>query len=357
MSSSSAGGAPASGALASQRSRRLLVVGNVNVDVLMGDLAPWPQPGTEALVERYELRVGGAAGNTALALAALGASAEHGAANGATPAGSQGAVSGALLNTDVIATVGDDALGRWLEAELGHVTRLTRVPVATALTVGLTHPDGQRTFVSYMGHLSELPLQRIDAAIEAAAPGDLLFLCGYFLMPGLRHQAPALLRRARAKGVLTALDTGWPPEGWTSAVRGELLDLMPHLSVFLPNREELLGVVAEPDPGAYEPGVVRRAVARLAASGLERVVVKLGAAGAMHAGPEGEQLVAAPQVRVQDTVGAGDTFNAGLLAAVQRGQSWREALAPAVQAASLAIASAPRRYPSWAEVSVAVGAG
>lgn len=310
---------------------RILLVGNANVDVLMGDLAPWPTPGTEVVVDRYELRVGGAAGNTGLALAALGA--------------------GASSGSELIANVGDDALGRWLEAELDGVMSLSRDSSATALTVGLTHPGGQRTFVSYMGHLERLPLGRIEAALAAASEGDLLLLCGYFLLPRLREEAPRLLEEARERGVVTTLDTGWPPEGWTPAVRAELEALMPLLSVFLPNREELLGLTGLPDPGGYEPAVVREAAARLSALGLGRLIVKLGGHGGLYLGPEGEALSEAPAVRVQDTVGAGDTFNAGLLAAVKRGRSWQEALTVAVRAASLAISSAPRRYPSWDEVA------
>ena len=84
-------GAGQQGGGAVGRRARILLVGNANVDVLMGDLAPWPQPGTEVVVDRYELRVGGAAGNTGLALAALGAGAQHG--------------------SELIAAVGEDALG------------------------------------------------------------------------------------------------------------------------------------------------------------------------------------------------------------------------------------------------------
>ena len=50
----------------------LAVIGNVNVDLIMGPAAPWPQPGTEIIVDHDELRVGGSAGNAALAWMALG---------------------------------------------------------------------------------------------------------------------------------------------------------------------------------------------------------------------------------------------------------------------------------------------
>ena len=58
---------------------KVLVTGNVGVDVLMGTLEPWPQPGTETVVGERTLRVGGALGNTALALHALGIQADYAA--------------------------------------------------------------------------------------------------------------------------------------------------------------------------------------------------------------------------------------------------------------------------------------
>ena len=50
----------------------IAVIGNVNVDLILGPAAPWPQPGTEIIVDHDELRVGGCAGNSALTLKALG---------------------------------------------------------------------------------------------------------------------------------------------------------------------------------------------------------------------------------------------------------------------------------------------
>ncbi len=309
---------------------RIVVIGNANVDVLMGDVAPWPVPGSEVVIDRYEWRVGGAAGNTGLALAAMGVR--------------EG------VDSDVIAHVGEDFLGGWLEDAMSGAARLTRVPHPTALTVGLTHPDGQRTFVSYLGHLVTLPEDRITAALDAARPGDLLLLCGYFLLPELRAKAPSLLRSARQRGMLTMIDTGWPDEGWTPAVRAEVAALLPHVSAFLPNREEAVGVT-----GGHEDAVVEAAAAALLELGAEGVVMKCGAAGALLVGVDGRVVHPAPSVCVQDTVGAGDTFNAGLLAGLARGMSWAEALAPAVNASALAIGSQPRRYPSWAEVVEAAG--
>ena len=59
--------------------------------------------------------------------------------------------------------------------------------------------------------------------------------------------------------------------------------------------------------------------------GLRRVIVTLGANGALYAGPEGMTHVPAFAVQPVDTTGAGDCFVGGFLAALQRGFSYKEA--------------------------------
>ena len=41
--------------------RPLAVIGNVNVDLILGPTAPWPRAGTEIIVDHDDLRVGGQA--------------------------------------------------------------------------------------------------------------------------------------------------------------------------------------------------------------------------------------------------------------------------------------------------------
>lgn len=297
---------------------RVVVVGNVGVDVLMAPVPAWPEPGTERLVDRFELRMGGSGGNVAAALAALG-----------TPA-------------ELVASVGRDALGGWLEARLAEAdVRPEPVNASTALTVGLSHPDGERTFLSHLGHLERFPFARLDAALGAARPGDVLLLCGTFLLPELRPRAADVARRARGAGLRVALDTGWPTEGWTDAVREEVLSLLPHVDLFVPNRDEATALADGGDPCAAAEAFPCA------------TMVKLGAEGAALHDHHGWHRAVAPRVRVVDTVGAGDTFLAALAAGAARGRSWADALPVATAAASLAVGSQPRRYPSWEEASAA----
>ena len=79
--------------------RPLAVIGNVNVDLIVGPVAPWPKAGTETVVDHDELRVGGQAGNTALAWQALD------------------------VDFDIAANVGDDQFGRWLREAFGQPRR------------------------------------------------------------------------------------------------------------------------------------------------------------------------------------------------------------------------------------------
>lgn len=304
------------------RERQLIVAGNASVDLLLGPLAPWPTPGTEVLVERSNWRLGGALGNTALALQQLG------------------------VPATLVWDVGDDMLGAWLREQLasaGDPPRTLRA--ATSLTVALNHPDGERTFVSHLAHLEHSDPAPLAAAIEAARPGDLLLVGGSFLLPRWRPALAELFARARERGLTTALDTGWPTEGWSDAVRAELHATLAHVDLFLPNLDEARGLLGAPHADAAE------ALAGLAERVAGRGVLKLGSDGAamLH----GDVLLheRAPGVRVHDTVGAGDTFNALLLSALRDDLDDRAALRCAVQGTSQALASDPRRLPSWATLA------
>ena len=300
---------------------RLVVAGNASADLLLGPLDPWPRVGTEVLVERTAWRVGGALGNAALALAGLG------------------------VPATLVWDVGDDPLGTWLTTALASAGDPPRVLAApTSVTVALNHPDGERTFVSHLGHLAASEPDALAAAIEAATPGDLLLVGGSFLLPRWRPALARLLARARARSLVTALDTGWPTEGWTDAIRGEVRAALAHVDLFLPNLEEARGLLGAPDVTPHE------ALAALDALTAGRTVLKLGPDGA--ACLDGERAIVTPSARIEvaDTVGAGDTFDAALLAGLRDGLPCREAMALAVEVASRAVASHPRRYPEWTEV-------
>ena len=80
-----------------------------------------------------------------------------------------------------------------------------------------------------------------------------------------------------------------------------------------------------------------RAAQALVAAGFKAAVVTLGERGAVWSDGTAGGHVPAPEVRVVDTVGAGDTFTGYLAAGLARGAPLAESVAEAVRAATLAV--------------------
>jgi ribokinase len=272
----------------------LLVVGDVNADLVLrgGDLVPaFGQ--REQLVDDAELVLGGSGGIVAAGAARLG------------------------LRVAIAGCVGDDALGRAMLAALDGVdvsaVRMGAEP--TGVSVGLARP-GDRAVLTALGALAEFRAEHVPDALLAAARW--VHVTSPFLQPGLDVAAVA----ARAAGT-TSLDPGWDPhERWELAWEG--------FDVLLPNAQEAQRLSGEDDAEA--------AARRLAAQG-PTVVVKRGADGALAVGGGADRAVpseagdrdvvrvAAPPVDPVDATGAGDSFDAGFLAARLAGEDLAGALA------------------------------
>ncbi|KXF75553.1 carbohydrate kinase [Paramesorhizobium deserti] len=303
----------------------LAVVGNVNVDLIMGPATPWPTPGTEIIVDHDELRVGGAAGNSALVWSALG------------------------LDYQFAANIGSDQFGIWLrEAFAPHSAAWPVAPVGTTLSIGITHPGGERTFFTTRGHLPALDWPQVRAMLnwEALAGGTLL-VCGSFLTDALTTQYDALFNLADAHDIRVALDTGWPLDGWTDANCEAARNWLSRSACLLLNEVEATALSGKASP--EEAASMLRSL--MPAGAL--VIVKRGPAGALGLDADGRQWQApAPDVSVIDTIGAGDVFNAAFLAAHALGKPLGESLTYGVHIASTAISTLPRRYDAGPGLSV-----
>jgi len=99
------------------------------------------------------------------------------------------------------------------------------------------------------------------------------------------------------------------------------------------------------------------AAARMLAGGRRTIVVKLGKAGALAVSPAGETVrVPALHVTPRDTTGAGDSFNAGLLAGWLRGRPLESSMRLAAVCGSLSTAGigGTDRQPTLAEAEAAL---
>ena len=310
--------------MSTQSTATLYVVGNINVDVIMGTLDHWPQRGTEVMMQHSELRPGGSAGNCALALEAM------------------------QVRHRAVANQGDDGLSAWLASHFPHsAAHWTRYACETSLTIGVTHSDHERSFLSNLGHIVRLTAQDVLAQLPAhAAVGDIVLLCGTFLCLHLYDEYPALLAELQQRGFITAVDTGWPPQGWSDEVRQQFARWLPLCDWLLLNEVETRGLAAQDD--------VTRSAQHVAPhlTGRGGCVVKCGAQGALCW--QADRLISQPAkpVKVMDTIGAGDSFNAGFLTALLHQQDLATALQWGIAVASLAISTSPRRYPDWQQLQL-----
>ncbi|MBB5779925.1 carbohydrate kinase family protein [Nonomuraea jabiensis] len=298
----------------------LLVVGDANPDVVLSGAPRGLAYGQrEQLVSGGDLVLGGSGAITACGAARLG------------------------LRTAFAGRVGDDAAGRFvLDALAGRGVDVSRCVIdsrPTAMTVVLA--DGSdRAILTSPGCLPYLTVEDLPRGVARH-----VHVSSYFLQPGLAPGLPGFLAEERRAGATTSLDTNDDPAGeWEG-----LGEVLAEVDVFLPNAAEARAVAARLfDAG---PESLEAVAARIGGLG-PTVVVKDGGDGAL-AWQAGE-LARAPAVPVEpvDTVGAGDSFNAGLLAARLRGMSLRECLRVAVTCGSLSTQAAggTAAQPTWKEL-------
>jgi sugar/nucleoside kinase (ribokinase family) len=117
----------------------------------------------------------------------------------------------------------------------------------------------------------------------------------------------ALLAAARARGLLTSLDTVWDATGrWERVVPS-----LPHLDLIAPSLTEGRAITGRRDPADV--------AAWLREAGVGTVALKMGAVGCYVSGAGFEGRLDAPRVSVVDGTGSGDAFVAGFLTGLLTG--------------------------------------
>jgi fructokinase/2-dehydro-3-deoxygluconokinase len=281
----------------------VLVIGDVCVDLVVK--AP-QKSGNDRQQPQPELHGGGTAGNTAVALARLG------------------------LPTGFIGMVGDDGYGRFardgLEAEGIDVSQVLASREAyTALALALIDPQGERTLLGWprrgAAH-TKLAADQIEPSLVAAAAW--VHTTGMCMVePPVRDALLRAMELAQAAHVPVSFDLnlrlgfeeGRFPEPFLESI-WQAISLADYV----------LGSAADEIHYLAPADSVEASIRRLA-DGRRTVIARLGAEGVM-AISAGGALVTVPAfpVEVVDTIGAGDAFNAGFVAARIEGKPLAEAL-------------------------------
>lgn len=299
---------------AAAASHRAMVVGPVNVDLFIRGRAPLDAQILNSWVgpSEVDLMVAGSIGYTIQALQRLG------------------------VQVDVCTTFGDDAFGRYLKRAIEAVgigTSLSRTaPGETAIAIYMLLFGGSKRPMTYRLPSFEpwpdpIPMDRFE--------GLSLVHCGGLLhFPDMWHRSLAsVFERAKAAGVMTALDPQFPLTDMPAPWLPHFADVLSHVDIFLCDERESISIFGTDDPEA--------ALKRALTLGPRLAVIKLGERGSLVG--DGREIVMQPAVRipveqVRESVGAGDAFDAGFLTALLNGAGAAEAarFATAVAAVTLA---------------------
>ena len=256
----------------------ILVAGEINPDlILSGDVVPeFGQ--VEKLVDSATLVIGSSSAIFACGAARLG------------------------LKVAFIGVCGDDVFGRFMLDEMSRrnvdvSNVIVRSDGQTGLSVILNN-ESDRAILTHSGLIAEL--QASDIPDDLLLQSRHLHVASYFLQTKIQPDLPGLFHRAHSLGLTTSLDTNYDPsEQWIGF--DELLSVT---DVFLPNQTEALSITKSSDV---------ESAARQLSTMAKLVAVKLGADGALACSNKDTFTALSIPVNVVDTVGAGDSFDAGFM--------------------------------------------
>jgi len=262
------------------------IVGETNLDLILYGLPEEMPLEREILGSDFDMTLGGSSSILAHNLAVLG------------------------TRVGFVSEVGSDPMGAiargYLEGggiDLSHFRQ--RPSAKTGVTLLLPHGK-KRHILTYPGIMSELRVEDLDFTYLTSARH--FHLSSLFLQTGLHSGLPELFDNLRSAGLTISLDTNDDPTGAWHGVLDLLLD---RIDILLPNEDELLQIA--------DAATLKKALGKLAPR-VPMIVVKCGARGALVQSGKDRQWVPPISVEPVDTIGAGDSFNAGFLSAWLTGE-------------------------------------
>lgn len=279
------------------------VVGELNLDVILYGLSQNLVPEREHLAKNLSITLGSSSAIFAHNLSLLGNRVGFNSCIGDDPLGA--------ICVDRLSVSGVDVTG---VRTLGGQT--------TGLTVILPHTKDRYIF-TYPGTMHSMTAKDLD--LDHVFNSKHLHIASYFLLKGISPDLPELFRRAKQLGLTISLDTNDDPADLWSP---ELQSLFPYLDVLLLNERELCKIAQNTNLNQAIENTAKRAAL---------LVVKRGSQGAL-ARTSGKTFSAAPlAVEIIDSVGAGDSFDAGFIHAFIRGQDTEACLRSGNLAAALSV--------------------
>ncbi len=266
----------------------VIVVGELNVDLIMNQVASFPEIGKEKLADKMTLTLGSSSAIFASNLSALG------------------------MKVSFVAKTGTDIFGNYCKKNLnGKKVDTSMLIQDDALQTGATvvlNYGNDRAMITHQGAMKYLGIKDITKTMLAKARH--LHFSSYFLQPRFKHKLGNLFKMAKDEGLTTSLDVQWDPaEQWDFNFK----KVLPYVDIFFPNEAELLHLTATDS--------IEKALKAVKGYG-KFILIKQGAQGStLYYDDKIAKSKSFLNNKVVDAIGAGDSFNAGFIFKFIQGSS------------------------------------
>tara|TARA_B100000965_G_scaffold367016_1_gene352654 strand:+ start:591 stop:1535 length:945 start_codon:yes stop_codon:yes gene_type:complete len=262
------------------------IVGLYILDVLGRPVSKIPEGGNVEFIEELRLTVAGTAGGTVVDCAKLG------------------------LKTLAVGAVGDDEKADFVIATLDKFgvdtsgfERINNVP--TSATILNVRPNGDRPALHLRGasdHFLPPSKEKIDIF-----DCKVFHLGGTGLLKKLDGQASIdLLKEAKERGCITTWDLIAATEDTLTIVE----PLLPYIDYFMPSIEEASVMSGKKDPEEAAKFYIDK--------GVKNCVLTMGEKGSLYMNKDNKIITPAYDIKVVDTTGCGDAFDAGMITALAK---------------------------------------
>jgi sugar/nucleoside kinase (ribokinase family) len=280
------------------------VIGLYILDILGRPVVSIPERGNVAFIDEIRLTVAGTAGGTVVDTAKLG------------------------LKSLAVGAVGDDEKADFVlaalqkfGADVSAMQRLKGIP--TSATILNVRPNGERPALHVRGASDhfDVPPALYDQVFDA----PIVHLGGTGLLRKLDgEKSRILLAEAKKRGRIVTFDLIAASAETIAIVE----PLLPFIDYFMPSIEEARDMSGQTNPEDCAAFYLDR--------GTQCCVFTLGGDGAYYAHRDGARLhVPAYKIKVVDTTGCGDAFDAGFIAALHHRMEPEAAIRFAQAAAAL----------------------
>ena len=269
----------------------VICLGDINLDILYY-IDTLPSLGSESTASKMVISSGGAAANVATALARLG------------------------FKVGFVGALGKDIVGKFLYDELAKEnidlsSIVWKDEFSGIMSIAVTR-DGERTIIGFRGANKLLDMK--DIIEDYVTSSKTIFISGYALLEEPQKSATLkVINLARSNGVKIFIDICEPLANYGAS---KLLQIIGEVSCIFMNLKEFEILFKK------RMDHVRCSLKKY----VKVIVVKMGKYGAKALTLNSEVKANAFSIKVIDTTGAGDAFDAGFIAGFLKQLSLKESL-------------------------------